>query len=146
MVTLTELAIGTQSTSRYATLALGRMVLLLMTTEVLWASVVSMLVLSSTTYCIASTLTTSCTVIVATTIPMVLCYTVVLMVETSVHPYDVLESEPELVSGYYVDYGGVAFVVIYLGEGVSLTMLLCVLLGGVAGLGPAVPLAVTMQL
>ena len=42
------------------------------------------------------------------------------MVESSVHPYDVLEAEPEIVSGYYVDYGGVAFMVIYLGEGIAL--------------------------
>jgi len=55
------------------------------------------------------------------------------MVESSVHPYDVLEAEPELVSGYYVDYGGVAFMVIYLGEGISLSMLLVVLLGGLLG-------------
>ena len=34
------------------------------------------------------------------------------------HPYDVLEAEPEVVSGYYVDYGGVVFMVIYLAEGV----------------------------
>ena len=44
----------------------------------------------------------------------------VCMVESSVHPYDVLEAEPEIVSGYYVDYGGVAFMVIYLGEGIAL--------------------------
>merc|ERR1712137_1273816 len=40
------------------------------------------------------------------------------------HPYDVLEAEPEVVSGYYVDYGGVVFMLIYLAEGVSITMLL----------------------
>jgi NADH:ubiquinone oxidoreductase subunit H len=49
-------------------------------------------------------------------------YVAVALLETSIHPYDVLECEPELVSGYYVDYGGVAFMVIYLAEGI---MLLC---------------------
>jgi NADH:ubiquinone oxidoreductase subunit H len=47
-------------------------------------------------------------------------YVAVALLETSVHPYDVLECEPELVSGYYVDYGGVAFMVIYLAEGILL--------------------------
>ena len=44
----------------------------------------------------------------------------VLCLETSLHPYDVLEAEPEVVSGYYVDYGGVVFMLLYLTEGVVL--------------------------
>ena len=40
------------------------------------------------------------------------------MLELSMHPYDVLECEPELVSGYYVDLGGVCFMLVYLAEGV----------------------------
>ena len=46
-----------------------------------------------------------------------------MLVECSLHPYDVLESEPEIVSGYYVDYGAVVFMVIYLGEGIALLTL-----------------------
>ena len=44
---------------------------------------------------------------------------------SSVHPYDVLEAEPEIVSGYYVDYGGVAFMVIY-SERLCLSMTLSI--------------------
>jgi len=53
-----------------------------------------------------------------------LVYIATALLETSVHPYDVLECEPELVSGYYVDYGGVSFMVLYLAEGLLLTCLL----------------------
>jgi len=53
-------------------------------------------------------------------VPMLICYGIGVLMETSVHPFDVLEAEPELVSGYYVDYGAIAFMVIYLGEGVTL--------------------------
>ena len=47
-------------------------------------------------------------------------YVVVTMLEGSLHPFDVLECEPEVVSGYYVDHGSVGFMVIYLGEGIAL--------------------------
>jgi NADH:ubiquinone oxidoreductase subunit H len=47
-------------------------------------------------------------------------YLLVVCLETSIHPYDVLEAEPEVVSGYYVDYGGVVFMLLYLTEGVIL--------------------------
>ena len=49
-----------------------------------------------------------------------LCYVLLALAENSVHPYDVLECEPELVSGYYVDYGGVVFMLIYLSDGISM--------------------------
>ena len=58
-------------------------------------------------------------------VPITLLYMLVCMVETSHHPYDVLESEPEVVSGYYVDYGGHAFMVIYLGDGIVLICYAC---------------------
>ena len=77
-------------------------------------------ILSSASYCIATTLHASTVSVVATSVPLVVAYGIVCMVESSVHPYDVLEAEPEIVSGYYVDYGGVAFMVIYLGEGIAL--------------------------
>ena len=53
-------------------------------------------------------------------IPLGLSYVLVTMMEGSIHPYDVLEAEPEIVSGYYVDYGGYVFMLIYLGEGVMI--------------------------
>ena len=46
-----------------------------------------------------------------------LVYAVACFMEGSIHPYDVLEAEPEVVSGYYQDHGGISFMLIYLGEG-----------------------------
>ena len=54
----------------------------------------------------------------ASTTTITVLYVVAVMVETSCHPYDVLEAEPEVVSGYYVDCGGYVFMLVYLGEGV----------------------------
>ena len=51
---------------------------------------------------------------------VVVVYAVATMIETSLHPFDLLECEPEIVSGYYVDHGSVGFMLIYLGEGISL--------------------------
>ena len=48
-----------------------------------------------------------------------------LLLECSLHPYDVLEAEPEVVSGYYVDYGGHVFMLIYLAEGVMILHSTC---------------------
>ncbi len=66
-------------------------------------------------------------VVLATTVPIAIALPIAMMVlavllllETSCHPYDVLECEPEVVSGYYVDQGGVAFMLVYLGEGLVL--------------------------
>ena len=42
------------------------------------------------------------------------------LLEGGVHPYDVVECEPELVSGYYVDMGGALFVICYLSESILL--------------------------
>jgi len=62
-------------------------------------------------------------------IPLGLSYILVTMMEGSIHPYDVLEAEPEIVSGYYVDYGGYVFMLIYLGEGVMISMLVVMYVG-----------------
>ena len=51
---------------------------------------------------------------------LVVIYIAILLAETTLHPYDVVECEPELVSGYYVDHGGIAFMLIYLAEGICL--------------------------
>ena len=68
-----------------------------------------------------STISTS-SLLVWVMLPSVVLYGVATLLETSMHPYDVLEAEPEVVSGYYVDYGGVVFMLIYLAEGVSISM------------------------
>ena len=59
--------------------------------------------------------------IVGAMLPLLVVYLVVSATTLSIHPYDVLECEPELVSGWYVDMGGVAFMLIYLAEGIALT-------------------------
>ena len=47
----------------------------------------------------------------------VVLYVALMLIEAAAHPYDVIECEPEVVSGYYVDHGGVSFMLIYLSEG-----------------------------
>jgi len=75
-----------------------------------------------------STLGLSSSGMVLVCMPLVVTYIMAAMMESSIHPYDILECEPEIVSGYYVDYGGVSFMVIYLGEGIAATSLLLTLL------------------
>ena len=58
--------------------------------------------------------------VVAVTVVSCGVYGVVSLIETSIHPYDILEAEPEVVSGYYVDYGGYVFMLIYLAEGIAI--------------------------
>ena len=58
-------------------------------------------------------------------IPLATVYCMVVLMEGSIHPYDVLEAEPEVVSGYYVDYGGYVFMLVYLGEGVVIHQVPC---------------------
>ncbi len=72
-------------------------------------------------YAVAITVHTSTSSIPALMVPMMVCYGIGVLIESSIHPFDVLEAEPEIVSGYYVDYGSIAFMVIYLGEGVSIS-------------------------
>ena len=74
------------------------------------------------TYCVLLSLYATTTSVLVLSIPLVCTYVVASLADTSIHPYDVLEAEPEVVSGYYVDYGGVAFMVIYLGEGMAIAM------------------------
>ncbi len=64
-------------------------------------------------------LCSSSTVCLLIALPVTGCIFMLLsLVETAGHPYDVVECEPEMVSGYYVDHGGVSFMMIYLAEGI----------------------------
>ena len=72
-------------------------------------------------YVVANSTHASATVTTATALGAVTSYVACVVLESSIHPFDVLEAEPELVSGWYVDYGGVVFMVIYLGEGIAIT-------------------------
>ena len=71
------------------------------------------------TYVLSITMHATSTSITSTALGAVLVYGLCLVVESSIHPFDILEAEPEIVSGWYVDYGGIAFVVIYLSEGIA---------------------------
>ena len=79
----------------------------------------------SSSTCVVHSTAAACAIV----LPVSLCYGMAVLLETSVHPFDVLEAEPELVSGYYVDYGGYVFMVIYLAEGVALTDTLTLSIG-----------------
>jgi len=50
---------------------------------------------------------------------LVCVFSFVVLLDGGIHPYDVIECEPELVSGYYIELGGVLFIVCYLSEGIA---------------------------
>ena len=54
------------------------------------------------------------------TVPIAVLFILAIVLDSSTHPYDILEAEPEVVSGYHTDLGGVLFMVIYLTEGILL--------------------------
>merc|ERR1711976_310361 len=45
-------------------------------------------------------------------------------VDSSIHPYDMIECEPELVCGYFVDHGGVLFMLVYLADGCGIVVII----------------------
>jgi len=121
-----EVHIAQTQQSKYATLACIRLYGMLLVAELLWITVIltclCMNMISSISY---DALSSSCSNI---GVVSMCTYVLVGLIETSVHPYDVLECEPELVSGYYVDYGGVVFMLIYLSEGILVSCLLLYLI------------------
>nr|QHQ98658.1 NADH dehydrogenase subunit 1 [Diplonema japonicum] len=127
-----ELWIAAQQHSKYAVLAAGRLVHAFYIVELLWIVLLSCLclhgIISSTT--LMSTMVT--TSVLSAALPAMMVYLCIALVECSLHPYDVLECEPELVSGYYVDHGAVAFMVVYLSEGIALIALLVIMLSMVS--------------
>ena len=92
--------------------------MLLLYDELIVGNVTSTLAILGMAYAVGITLHSSATSVTSTAIGAVLLYVMCMLLESSIHPFDVLESEPEIVSGWYVDYGGVVFMVLYLGEGV----------------------------
>jgi len=144
--TIGELPLSTLSGSRYAMLATSRILHVMLSGEMVWAPVVCgvcVYVLGSGMHILLFSSTSSLYVVV---FPLVVCYVVGSAAETSLHPYDVLECEPELVSGYYVDYGAVGFMVIYLGEGIAMSSLLVTLVWMVCSTGAALPLLLSCVL
>ncbi len=59
--------------------------------------------------------------------PMMIIFFISALAETNRPPFDLPEAESELVAGYQVEYSGVPFLLIYLGEQVAIT-LMCAML------------------
>ena len=57
------------------------------------------LAMSGMAYAVSITVHMSTTSIASVMVPMLICYGVGLLIEVSIHPFDVLEAEPEVVSG-----------------------------------------------
>ena len=74
--------------------------------------VLSALTTSYDSYCSSSSI-----MLLTVALAIVPLYILTCCLETSMHPHDVLEAEPELVSGYYVDHGAAYFMLLYLVEG-----------------------------
>nr|QHQ98703.1 NADH dehydrogenase subunit 1 [Sulcionema specki] len=112
--TILEILSGVLSLSRYAYLTVIRIVVLALTIEILW------LVMLLLCYTVGSLSGMHLTIVSGYSTghhPFMVCILfMIVMMEVTIHPYDVVECEPEMVCGYYVDYGGVYFTVIYLVE------------------------------
>nr|QHQ98625.1 NADH dehydrogenase subunit 1 [Namystynia karyoxenos] len=115
-----EVAIGVMCVSRYSFLATCRVVVIMLSADIGW-----LLVLCFFFVCSSSAL--SSVVISCGVSSIVLCGLVVVVcgLESGVQPFDLVECEPEVVSGYFVDHGGVLFMLIYLGDGVIFVCVLC---------------------
>merc|ERR1712232_812270 len=59
--------------------------------------------------------------------PMFLIFCVIMLAETSRHPFDLPEAEAELVSGYNVEYSAMAFALFFLGEYANMLLMSSVL-------------------
>nr|APQ44785.1 NADH dehydrogenase subunit 1 [Diplonema papillatum] len=115
---MVEVHLARMQHSKYSVLASVRLYHAVLLCEVLWAHAILCML------CVVSSSSTGATLHSSTTAlgmaaPAALgTYVLITLLELSIHPYDVLECEPELVSGYYVDLGGVSFMVVYLAEGI----------------------------
>lgn len=58
--------------------------------------------------------------------PMFLMFIISMLAETNRHPFDLPEAESELVSGYNVEYSGMAFALFFLGEYSSMLLMSCI--------------------
>nr|ATQ37458.1 NADH dehydrogenase subunit 1 [Diplonema ambulator] len=119
-----EIWLAAQQGSKYAILAMGRLLHVFYGVEVLWVVLFSTCMLSGVVLS-ADTIYIHCTASLGiAALPSMLLLLCISMLECSLHPYDILECEPEIVSGYYVDHGAVAFMLLYLAEGILMVSLL----------------------
>nr|ATQ37485.1 NADH dehydrogenase subunit 1 [Rhynchopus euleeides] len=121
---LMEIGIAHQQLSRYAVLACARILSVYVVVEVCWSLVLVVGILHRAMQCYAYHMYSTSVLVMAGTVCSVLLYVVLSALETSLHPYDVLESEPEIVSGWYTDHGGVSFMMIYLSDGITCWLLM----------------------
>lgn len=57
--------------------------------------------------------------------PMLIFYMIIMLAETSRHPFDLPEAEPEIVAGYNTEYSGMLFSLFYLGEYANMFLMSC---------------------
>nr|ATQ37472.1 NADH dehydrogenase subunit 1 [Diplonema sp. ATCC 50224] len=119
---IAELWLGSTQPSTYARMATTRIFNVLLVADIVAVCLlVSVAVPKAMTFVTAIAMQHTSGVLLALVWVIVL-WVLSILLEGGVHPYDVMECEPELVSGYYVDLGSVVFVVCYLSEGLYLVL------------------------
>jgi NADH:ubiquinone oxidoreductase subunit H len=109
-----ELTLGMASQSRFAMLSCGRCELTWIASEVGWL-ITSLLIGVSSAYCLECITEHGSAIVNGTaTLGLCVCLLSVCVTACDIHPIELIECEPELVSGYFVDAGGVMFMTIYM--------------------------------
>jgi len=110
---LHEILLGSSAQSRYSMLSTSRCNNLLLASEVGWIYSLSILGVCCA-YCLESISNIGTEIVSATAMIQSSVILVVLGVtESDVHPIELIECEPEIVCGYFVDQGGSLFMTIY---------------------------------
>jgi len=116
MLSLHEMLLGISAQSRYSMLSTSRCNIMWLASEVGWIILLSILGVCCA-YCLEHIVFIGTAIVNATAMIQSSVILVVLgMTESDVHPFELIECEPEVVCGYFVDQGGVLFVAIYLAD------------------------------